>query len=57
MDGLGIRATPNEYARAIYDAAQLAGRDDLIKALSPSLRLQMKLWWDLLSPDGYGYGI
>jgi hypothetical protein len=45
----------NEYARAIYDAAQLAGRDDLIKAVSPSLKQQMKLWWDLLSPDGYGY--
>jgi len=45
----------NEYARAIYDAAQLAGRDDLVKALAPSLKQQMKLWWDLLSPDGYGY--
>jgi len=45
----------NEYARAIYDAAQLAGREDLVKALAPSLKRQMKLWWDLLSPDGYGY--
>jgi hypothetical protein len=45
----------NEYARALYDAATLAGRDDLIKALMPSLKEQMKLWWDLLSPDGYGY--
>jgi len=45
----------NEYARAIYDAAQLAERDDLVKALAPSLKQQMKLWWDLLSPDGYGY--
>jgi len=45
----------NEYARAIYDAAQLAGRSDLVKAVSPSLKQQMKLWWDLLSPDGYGY--
>jgi len=45
----------NEYARAIYDAAQLAGRNDLVKALAPSLKQQMKLWWDLLSPDGYGY--
>ena len=45
----------NEYARAIYDAAQLAGREDLAKAVSPSLKEQMKLWWDLLSPDGYGY--
>jgi hypothetical protein len=45
----------NEYARAIYDAAQLAGREDLVRVLSPSLKQQMKLWWDLLSPDGYGY--
>ena len=45
----------NEYARALYDAAELAGRDDLVKALAPSLKEQMKLWWDLLSPDGYGY--
>src|SRR6266849_3071378 len=45
----------NEYVRAIYDAAKLAGREDLVKAVSPSLKQQMKLWWDLLSPDGYGY--
>jgi hypothetical protein len=45
----------NEYARALYDAAELAGREDLVKAVAPSLREQMKLWWDLLSPDGYGY--
>jgi len=45
----------NEYARALYDAAELAGRTDLTKALAPSLKEQMKLWWDLLSPDGYGY--
>ena len=45
----------NEYARAIYDAAELAGRQDIMKAVAPSLREQMKLWWDLLSEDGYGY--
>jgi hypothetical protein len=45
----------NEYARALYDAAELAGREDLLKAVAPSLKEQMKLWWDLLSPDGYGY--
>jgi len=45
----------NEYARAIYDAAKLAGREDIVKAVGPSLKQQMKLWWDLLSPDGYGY--
>jgi hypothetical protein len=45
----------NEYARAIYDAAELADRQDLMKAIAPSLQEQMKLWWDLLSEDGYGY--
>jgi hypothetical protein len=45
----------NEYARALYDAAELAGRNDLMNVLAPSLKEQMKLWWDLLSPDGYGY--
>lgn len=45
----------NEYARAMYEAAELAGREDIAKAVAPSLKEQMKLWWDLLSPDGYGY--
>jgi hypothetical protein len=45
----------NEYARAIYDAAELAGRQDIMKAVAPSLKEQMRLWWDLLSEDGYGY--
>lgn len=45
----------NEYARALYDGAELAGREDLMKAIAPSMDEQMKLWWDLLSPDGYGY--
>jgi hypothetical protein len=45
----------NEYARAVYDAAELAGRDDLLNAVAPSFKEQMKLRWDLLSPDGYGY--
>jgi hypothetical protein len=45
----------NEYARAIYDAAATANRKDLMKAIAPSLREQMRLWWDLLAPDGYGY--
>jgi hypothetical protein len=45
----------NEYTRALYEAAQLAGREDILKAVSPSLKEQMKLWWDLLAPDGYGY--
>ena len=45
----------NEYARAIYDAAELAGRHDIMQAIGPSLKEQMRLWWDLLSEDGYGY--
>lgn len=45
----------NEYARALYEAAGVAGRADLQKALAPSLKAQVQLWWDLLSPDGYGY--
>jgi hypothetical protein len=45
----------NEYARALYEAAQLAGREDILKAVAPALKEQMKLWWDLLAPDGYGY--
>jgi hypothetical protein len=45
----------NEYARYVWDAARIAGRQDLLEALRPSLRTQMLLWWDLLSSDGYGY--
>jgi hypothetical protein len=45
----------NEYARAIYGAAAEMGRSDLMSAIAPSLKEQMRLWWDLLSPDGYGY--
>lgn len=45
----------NEYARYVYEAAETVGRQDLIKALRPTLHAQMNLWWDLVSPDGYGY--
>jgi hypothetical protein len=45
----------NEYARYVWDAAQIAKRSDILDALRPSLRTQMKLWWDLVSEDGYGY--
>ena len=45
----------NEYARYVWEAAQIAGRADLLDALRPSLKAQMRLWWDLLNPDGYGY--
>src|SRR5258708_10088044 len=45
----------NEYARALYDAAELAGREDLLRAIPPSLKEQLKLWRGLLSPARYGY--
>ena len=45
----------NEYARYVWDAAEIAGRKDVMDALRPSLKAQMRLWWDLLAPDGYGY--
>ena len=45
----------NEYARYCYFAAEIVGRQDILRALAPSLKAQMKLWWDLISPDGYGY--
>jgi hypothetical protein len=45
----------NEYARFIWDAAETAGRQDILEALKPSMTTQMRLWWDLLAEDGYGY--
>ncbi len=45
----------NEYARFCWDAADAAGREDIKEKLKPSLKHQMKLWWDLVSPEGYGY--
>jgi hypothetical protein len=45
----------NEYARYIWESAETAGRNDLLDKLRPSLKAQMKLWWDLVSEDGYGY--
>jgi hypothetical protein len=45
----------NEYARYVYEAAETVGREDILDALKPTLTTQMKLWWDLVSPDGYGY--
>ena len=45
----------NEYTRYVYEAAENVGRKDVMKALEPSLKTQMHLWWDVLSPDGYGY--
>lgn len=45
----------NEYARYVYEAAETVGRRDILTALAPSITAQMRLWWDLASPDGYGY--
>lgn len=45
----------NEYARFCWDAAEIAGRKDILEKLKPSIKEQMKLWWDLVSPEGYGY--
>jgi hypothetical protein len=45
----------NEYARFVWEAAEAAGRPDILEAVRPSLKQQMRLWWDLVLPDGYGY--
>ena len=45
----------NEYARYVWEAAETAGRKDLLEKLRPSLKAQMRLWWDVVSEDGYGY--
>ncbi|MEQ1606288.1 MAG: hypothetical protein ABL999_15615 [Pyrinomonadaceae bacterium] len=45
----------NEYARFCWDAAEIAGRQDITAKLNNTLKIQMKLWWDLVSPEGYGY--
>ena len=45
----------NEYARYVWEAAETVGRKDLLDKLRPSLRTQMRLWWDIVSEDGYGY--
>ncbi|HQU83409.1 MAG TPA: hypothetical protein PKY59_09805 [Pyrinomonadaceae bacterium] len=45
----------NEYARFCWDAAEIAGRKDILEKLKPTLKEQMKVWWDLVSPAGYGY--
>jgi hypothetical protein len=45
----------NEYARFVWEAAEAADRKDILDAVRPSLKEQMRLWWDLMLPDGYGY--
>ena len=45
----------NEYARYVWESAETAGRKDLLDKVRPSLMAQMRLWWDVVSEDGYGY--
>ncbi len=45
----------NEYARYVYFSAENLGRTDIMQKLEPTLKAQMRTWWDLISPDGYGY--
>jgi hypothetical protein len=45
----------NEYARFVWDAAEAADSKEILEALRPTLKAQMRLWWDLVLPDGYGY--
>jgi len=44
-----------EYARFVYEAAGNVGRKDIQEAVAPSLTAVMRTWWDMVSPDGYGY--
>jgi hypothetical protein len=45
----------NEYARFVFESADAADRKDIVAAVTPSLKEQMRLWWDLVLPDGFGY--
>ncbi len=45
----------NEYVRFCWKAAEIVGRKDILEKLKPSIKIQMKLWWDLVSDKGYGY--
>lgn len=45
----------NEYIRFCWKAAEVIGRNDILEKLKPSMRAQMRLWWDLVSDEGYGY--
>src|SRR5690242_16296850 len=45
----------NEYARYVWEAAEESGRQDILDKLRPSLKAQMRLWWDVVAEDGYGY--
>jgi hypothetical protein len=45
----------NEYIRFCWKAAEIVGRKDILEKLRPSMKAQMRLWWDLVSDTGYGY--
>ena len=45
----------NEYARYVWEAAEMVGRKDILEKLRPSLKAQMRLWWDIVTEDGYSY--
>lgn len=45
----------NEYIRFCWKAAEVIGRKDILQKLKPSITAQMRLWWDLVSDEGYGY--
>ncbi len=45
----------NEYIRFCWKAAEIVGRKDILEKLKPSIKAQMKLWWNLVSDEGYGY--
>ncbi len=45
----------NEYIRFCWKAAEVVGRKDILEKLKTSIKIQMRLWWDLVSDQGYGY--
>lgn len=45
----------NEYIRFCWKAAEVVGRKDILDKLRASMKVQMRLWWDLVSDKGYGY--
>ena len=46
---------PQEYARSVYEVALMMGRKDIVAAVEPALREDMKTWWAVVSPDGYSF--
>jgi hypothetical protein len=44
-----------EYERYVYEAAENAGRKDILAKLEPSMKTQLRLWWDLVDTTGYGF--